>query len=116
MPTKISFALLFCGLLLVPLSQAHAISKEDRRTIAMTGAGAVRAPADIAHITAGVVSEAKTARAALDDNTAAMARIVAELKFQAIEPRDIQTTNFFPCTRITSAARKAIGQRSLAIG
>ena len=87
-------ALLLLGLTLAPLSPALAISKEDQRIITITGTGVVKAAPDIAHITTGVVSDALTARAALDENTAAMTRVVSELKTQGIEPKDIQTTNF----------------------
>jgi len=87
-------ALLFFGLSLGPVLPAHAISKEDRRTITISGTGIVKAPADIARISTGVVSEAKTARAALESNTTAMGRVVGELKSQGIEPKDIQTSNF----------------------
>jgi hypothetical protein len=86
--------LLFFAILALAVSPAHAISKDDRRTLAISASGTVKAPADIAHISTGVVSEAKTARAALDANTAAMARVVGELKSQGIEPKDIQTSNF----------------------
>ncbi len=86
--------LLFLAISLLALSPAHAISKDDRRTLAISATGTVKAPADIAHISTGVVSEAKTARAALDANTAAMAGVVGELKSQGIEPKDIQTSNF----------------------
>jgi len=86
--------LLFLAISLLALSPAHAITKEDRRTITISGTGIVKAPADTAHISTGVVSEAKTARAALEANTTAMGRVVGELKSQGIEPKDIQTSNF----------------------
>jgi len=73
---------------------AQAISKDERRVITMTGTGIVEAPADIAHIRTGVVSEAKTARAALDGNSAAMVKIVDKLKTSGVAAKDIQTTSF----------------------
>ena len=75
-------------------SSALAISKDDLRVISMTGRGVVKAPADLARISTGVVSEAPTAGAALQANTAAMTKVVAELKASGIEARDIQTSRF----------------------
>ena len=85
---------LFCGLAFLTAAPVTAADQEQKRTISLTGTGTVTAPADTAQISTGVVSEADTARQALDMNTAAMAKVVAELKAQGIEPKDIQTTNF----------------------
>jgi uncharacterized protein YggE len=45
-------------------------------------------------IATGVTSEAPSARAALDQNTEAMTKVVEALKGDGIEPKDIQTANF----------------------
>src|SRR4029079_16099514 len=42
----------------------------------------------------GVSSEARTAREALDQNTAAMAKVIEALKADGVDAKDIQTVNF----------------------
>lgn len=64
------------------------------RTITVSATGTATAVPDSARIQTGVVSEAATARAALSANNAAMAKLIAGLKENGIEPKDIQTANF----------------------
>src|SRR4051812_38493287 len=68
--------------------------RSRERLLSVVGEGVVRARPDMAIITLGVVSEAKEARAALSQNTAAMSRLTAALKGKAIAPRDLQTSGF----------------------
>ena len=63
-------------------------------SITIEGHGEVIATPDMAQINSGVMSQAATAREALDANTAAMAELIAELKAAGIEGRDIQTSSF----------------------
>lgn len=91
------FRLVLCALAagaLVLASPPAAVSDEAGRTITVTGSGTASARPDRAHIETGVVSEAETARAALEANTEAMSRVVAALKEQGVAPKDIQTRNF----------------------
>ena len=71
-------------------SPAQAIAG-TRLDITATGE-ATRAP-DIATISAGVITRAATARAALEQNAARMDRVRAALKRAGIADRDIQTSN-----------------------
>lgn len=48
---------------------------------------------DVATIRAGVVAQGATAAAALSDNAARMARVLAAVKRAGIEPRDVQTAS-----------------------
>ncbi|MGI9385222.1 MAG: SIMPL domain-containing protein [Methyloligellaceae bacterium] len=73
---------------------ALAASGDNGRTISLAGTGVAKARPDTAHISTGVISEGPTAHEALEKNSAAMAQVVAELKAQGLEPKDIQTTNF----------------------
>jgi uncharacterized protein YggE len=73
---------------------APALADEKPRTVAVTGTGSAKAKPDTAHVTTGVVSEGRSARAALDTNSAAMKKLMAALKAKGLEPRDIQTTDF----------------------
>ncbi len=79
-------------LLAVPASEA--LAKADKPFVRVTGAGSASAKPDIATISIGVVSDGTTAAEALEKNTAAMSRVMVELKGQKIEEKDIQTTNF----------------------
>lgn len=63
-------------------------------TITMVGHGEVSAAPDMAHITSGVVTQDKTARAALDANNAAMHKLIGVLKEAGIADKDIQTSGF----------------------
>lgn len=60
----------------------------------LSGEGRASAAPDMAVITSGVVTQAETARAALDDNTAAMTKLIDSLKSAGIEARDIATSGF----------------------
>jgi uncharacterized protein YggE len=64
------------------------------RGVTVVGAGEVRARPDLAVVRIGVVSQASTARAALDANNAAMRDIMAALAKEAIAGRDVQTSQF----------------------
>lgn len=83
-------------MLAVPLSAkaASAAEQNSERQISVTASGMVTAEPDIALISTGVVSEARTAREALDANSVAMRRLIEGLKAAGVEPRDIQTTSF----------------------
>lgn len=63
-------------------------------TLSLTGEGTVRAKPDMATLQLGVVAEATTARDALSENTSRMAEIVAALREDGIESRDLQTSDF----------------------
>src|SRR5881628_2388544 len=56
--------------------------------------GEVTRVPDVAIISAGVVSRAPTASAALQDAANRMQRVLAALKRGGVEARDIQTSNF----------------------
>lgn len=64
------------------------------RTVTVSATGVASAVPDQATIASGVSTEAKTAKDALSANTAAMKRVIGELKTQGVEAMDIQTTQF----------------------
>jgi uncharacterized protein YggE len=64
------------------------------RTITVSATGTATAVPDSARIQTGVVAEAATAREALSANNAAMAKLIAGLKDNGIDAKDIQTANF----------------------
>lgn len=55
--------------------------------------GEVKRVPDIAHISAGVVTQARTATAAISQNAQQMNRVIAALKRAGIAERDIQTSS-----------------------
>jgi uncharacterized protein YggE len=65
-----------------------------QRTLVVSGEGKVMAKPDQAQLAAGVVSEGKTAAAALAANNAAMNKVFATLKSLGIPDNKIQTSNF----------------------
>ncbi|MCK0196748.1 SIMPL domain-containing protein [Ancylobacter sp. 6x-1] len=97
-PTPFRLAAISAALLLAlaPLAaSAQELPKPAKRpTLAVTGMGRVTAAPDMASLSAGVVSTGKTAREALDANTAAVADIIAAVKGSGIAERDIQTDGF----------------------
>lgn len=90
------FPLLMAAILTAILANTQLSLAEDaaRRSISMTGIGEVTAKPDIAHISLGVVSEAKTAGAALSKNSSAMRKVIDELKAAGLAGKDIQTSGF----------------------
>lgn len=73
---------------------AHAAEEPRPATLSLAGSGEVRAKPDMAVISSGVVTEAKTARAALTANNAAMAEVIAAIKKAGIADKDLQTSGF----------------------
>ncbi len=64
------------------------------RTLTVSGEGEVKAVPDEAQLSAGVVSQAPTAEAALSANRNAMNGVFDELKRQGIPEKSIQTSEF----------------------
>jgi hypothetical protein len=62
--------------------------------IMVSGEGTATVAPDMAIVTLTVTREADTARAALDDNTAAMSEVLTAMKAEGIEERDLQTSGF----------------------
>lgn len=64
------------------------------RTVTVSASATVQAAPDAASITSGVVSDAETARAALDANSRSMSNLIDGLKATGIAEKDLQTSNF----------------------
>jgi hypothetical protein len=62
--------------------------------VELTISEVVRADPDLAQVGAGVQTRANTASEAVQQNAAAMERLVERLRSLGIERRDIQTSNF----------------------
>ncbi|MFC6490914.1 SIMPL domain-containing protein, partial [Nitratireductor sp. GCM10026969] len=71
---------------------AAAQGPDLRPKIMVTGEGEARISPDMAIIALAVQREGETAREAMDENNAAMAAVIAALKEEGIEARDLQTS------------------------
>jgi len=69
------------------------VMAEDARRIVVNGHGVIETVPDMATISMGVVSEAKTAGEAMAINSDALAAVLKQLTAAGIESRDIQTNN-----------------------
>lgn len=81
----------------IQAAQTPAFAKEQHRptpVLSISGTGNVTAEPDIAYISSGVLSEAKTAKDALADNNKKMQAIFEVLAKTGIERKHIQTSNF----------------------
>jgi uncharacterized protein YggE len=84
----------------------------EPRTLTVSGEGSVKAVPDEARLSAGVVTQAPTAQAALDSNRQAMNAVFAELKQQGIPDKSMQTSEFAVSPQYDSqnnAAPKIVG-------
>ncbi|MBV6656768.1 MAG: SIMPL domain-containing protein [Devosiaceae bacterium] len=89
----LAFALTVSAAAKSALAQEGAATPEPLReaTITITGRAEVTAEPDIAVISAGAITEARTARAALDANSKIMNDTFAALEALGVERRDMQT-------------------------
>ncbi len=101
------------ALVILPVLADYPARAEEANApaISIVGIGNVYARPDMAMVSTGVVNEAKTAREALNANTAAMTNIVEWLKDNGIEDRDIQTSGFAVQPRYTYPAQQSSGER-----
>jgi uncharacterized protein len=80
-----------------PITEAIAATADSAaivRTISVSGQGEAKGTPDQAHLSAGVVTEGKTAAEALSANSRAMNDVFATLKRLGIPEKNIQTSNF----------------------
>ena len=82
-----------------------------KRTITVTGQGSVTAAPDIAVVTLGVLTQARTAREALSRNTSAMQELMKTLTDQGIAEKDLQTSNFSVQPRYVYPKRQSSGEQ-----
>ena len=89
--------LFIAALLLLALFAPVGAKAEDVRKshfLTLQGHGEVKAKPDMAMVEMGTLSQAPTAKAALDANTAKVTALIAMLKANGIDEKDIQTSNF----------------------
>lgn len=76
---------------------------KPERTISVSATGSVAVEPDVARISAGVATEAATAKDAIARNSSVMSKLIDGLKTAGIEARDIQTRHFHVEPRYTQA-------------
>src|SRR5262245_11341330 len=95
---RAAFTAAFLSAAIMAASCGPAASATDntamQRTIVVNGEGQVTVKPDQAQLSAGVVTQAPTAAAALAANTAAMNKVFAALKTLNIPENKIRTSNF----------------------
>lgn len=88
------------AILFILQGRAAALAQEksapDTRTssIEVAGRGSVQAEPDLATIRIGVTTENAKAQEAVSANTAAAAKVIAELQSASIDKKDLKTSNF----------------------
>ena len=90
----IATALAALALLATPVAAQAAGDGPPQRLITITGSGEVSAAPDQAELSAGVVSQARTAAAALADNSRKMNAVFAAIRKLGVPDKAIQTSNF----------------------
>src|SRR5690554_1032222 len=87
-------ALLMAALMTCAIHPAMADDDDDRPRIEVTGLGEATLAPDMAVVTLTITREADTARAALEANNQAMSEVLASMREEGIEERDLQTSGF----------------------
>jgi uncharacterized protein YggE len=94
-------ALLATAALIMAGPGMAADDSKTERFVSVSATGSVVAVPDTAYITAGVLTEADTARDALTRNNGATAKLIDGLKAAGIAPKDIQTSQLNVSPRYT---------------
>lgn len=88
----VAFVLSLSAVAKTAMAQEMTFEPLREATITITGRGVMSAEPDIAVVNAGAVTEATTARLALDANTKIMSDAFAALRAMGVEDRDMQTS------------------------
>ena len=102
----LTFILLCCTTATSGADDHHADDKPVR-TITVSGEGKVKVKPDTASISAGVVTEAETAREALNKNNDQMQEVMAGMREAGIAEDDLQTAQFSVSPVYSRMPRKA---------
>ena len=86
--------LAFIATALVAPAEAQQSQSERQANIVVVGEGSISSAPDLAQITGGVTTKAKTAKEAVDANSKLMSAVMAALLDAAIAQKDIQTARF----------------------
>ncbi len=89
-----TLALVMLSVFLIAVTKQVKNTATNTNTISFTGEGKVFAKPDIAAISFSILTEAKTSKAAQDDNSVKSKKVVDFLKGQGIEEKDVKTTGY----------------------
>ena len=89
-----TLSLLMLSLFLLVKTNQTLNTANTANTVSFNGEGKVLAKPDIAVISASIVTEATTSKAAQDDNSKKSTQVTDFLKKQNIDEKDIKTTNY----------------------
>lgn len=98
-------------ILFVFTAQNSFADEKQTSVISLTGTGSVSIPPDMAIVSFGVVKEATTARAALDENNKAMTSILKAMEENGIKKKDLQTSGFNIQPKYFYPKRKSNGEQ-----
>jgi uncharacterized protein YggE len=108
LPRTLLLALLMA---LTPFALAASGESASIERIVVVGQGSVDLVPDMAVLALTVTREAKTARAALDANSSAMADVIKAMRAKGIAERDLQTSNFSIQPIYALLPRQSSGER-----
>ncbi|MFN3645060.1 MAG: SIMPL domain-containing protein [Gemmobacter sp.] len=89
---RFTTAAILAAMLAAPLAALPARAEAPAPRITVTGEGRTETAPDMATVSLGVQTRADTAAAALAENSAQLARVLARLKAAGIAERDLQTS------------------------
>lgn len=92
--TDIIAMLFVTALIMWPFLEASANDKPAPRTLDLTASADMKVKPDLAYISSGVETNARTAKRAVAQNSKQMTKIIAALKEIGLKDEDIQTSNF----------------------
>lgn len=98
---------------LILLIALPATAADVTRRITVVGQGSVDAAPDMATISMGVISEAKTGAAAMAKNSDILAGVLSQLGDAGIDARDVQTSNLSLSPRWDNSLFSSTGQRKI---
>jgi uncharacterized protein YggE len=94
MRQSLTAAIWLCSATLLHAAEAEKVDISKRPNLTVTGTAEVQARPDTAAINVGVVTEAESAAAALDQNNERMKKLFDNLQKRGIDEKDMQTANF----------------------
>lgn len=97
-------------------STAGAGEETSKSGLTVNGQGKISAKPDMAYITVGVTSQAKTARDAQTDNNVKMAKVISTLKGMNIKEEDIRTVQYDLSPRYEYSSLKTGEQKQQLVG
>lgn len=109
MKSPITIASIFAA----ALAATPALADDFPSAISVSGEATVSAAPDLAHIDAGVATDAKTAKEASDANNAAMGKVLLALKGAGIDEKDYQTSRLSLQPQYATSSKVSETQRGI---